>query len=306
MEVSAYEAADNLLYGYCMQNNQTKAEVLACFNNAAALVPPFGSNCPPYISQDEVHIIMAMVCRYENDYWTIYSQYIHSFIEEVTDGDIPIISNPETRSLLNSARKIKDKRTTPTLQSSTAHDLKNRSTHLSWSDDGNLVASTTGNTFSSWNGYFIGDTNNHLLHMYSDTMASLGVSRLRLASLDAMPVGSVLVYVSPTLFSLLPFLFLFPTRPKTSLLYMHNADITPLNSALAPLTIPAAPYPILIAFTSAGDFFYIVTCIIEDQLPKLFLVQNLSEGIAALMDPAQQSTVTGGVVDMCGWLRWSV
>jgi hypothetical protein len=170
--------------------------------------------------------MMAMVCRYENDYWTIYSQYIHTFIESITDGLIPIISKPETRSLLNSATTIKDKRTTPTLQSSTAHDLKNHSTHLSWSGDGNLVASTTGNAFSSWNGYFVGDTNNRLLHMYSDTMASLGVSRLRLASLDAMPVGSVLVYVSSTLFSLLPSFFLFPTRPKISLPYMYNADIT--------------------------------------------------------------------------------
>jgi len=231
MEISAYEAVEYSLYWYCMQNNETKAEVLACFNNAAALVPPPVTSCPPYASQDEMQIIMAMVRRYESDYWALYSQYLNSLIESITDNDIPIVSNPETRSQLNSARKIKNKRTTPTLQSSTAHDLKNRSTHLSWSGDGNLVASTTGNAFSSWNSYFVGDTGNRLLHMYSDTMASLGVSRLRLASLDAMPVGSVLVYVSATLFFLLLFLFLFPflfpTRPETSLLYMHNADITP-------------------------------------------------------------------------------
>jgi hypothetical protein len=76
--------------------------------------------------------------------------------------------------------------------------------------------------------------------------------------------------------------------------------------ALVPIKIASAAYPILVAFTSAGDMYYIVTCTIEEQLPKLFLVENISTGVAALTDPAQQDTLTGGVVDECGWLRWSI
>jgi hypothetical protein len=191
-------------YGeYCRGHFMTEAEMVLCINNATVLIPPINHNCPNTTSGDQTFDTMAMVCQFEAIYWTTYKQQLYSY-EQLYIISRDTILAPETRPLLESSSNIKDKRATPILQSSTAHDLKNRSTHLSWSDDGNLVASTTGNTFSSLNAYFVGDTNNRLLHLYSDTMTSLGVSRLRLASLDAMPVGSVLVYVSLPPFSLLP------------------------------------------------------------------------------------------------------
>jgi hypothetical protein len=50
--------------------------------------------------------------------------------------------------------------------------------------------------------------------------------------------------------------------------------------------------------------YYLATCIIEGQLPKVFLVQDPVAGLAVLIGSAQQTTITGGVVDLCGLLRW--
>jgi len=77
--------------------------------------------------------------------------------------------------------------------------LKNSSLVLSWADNGNVIVNgdASHNSFSSIKGSIIGDSSGQrLLHMYTDTMAQLGVSRLRLAAIDIMPMRSVLVYVS--------------------------------------------------------------------------------------------------------------
>jgi hypothetical protein len=73
------------------------------------------------------------------------------------------------------------------------HGARNETTMLAWTDDGNLVASQNGTSFATLNGMVIGDTNNRLLHAYTTTIIESEVSRLRLATLDKMPVGSVLV-----------------------------------------------------------------------------------------------------------------
>jgi hypothetical protein len=75
------------------------------------------------------------------------------------------------------------------------------------------------------------------------------------------------------------------------------------NIALAPLNIGFAS-PAFVAFTSDGKFYFVVACIIDEQLPKLFLVQDVTSGIATLMDPAMQSTITGGVVTQCRPVPW--
>jgi hypothetical protein len=86
---------------------------------------------------------------------------------------------------------LKKKSTTPPGQSEIVDAMLN-SLYITWAADGNLLASNTpGSAFSSVNGSIIGDTDGRLLHLYSDTMQNLGVSRLRLASLDEMPLTSV-------------------------------------------------------------------------------------------------------------------
>jgi len=74
-------------------------------------------------------------------------------------------------------------------------DVDDASLFLSWAEDGNLVVDNddTRANFATSNGFVVGDTAGRLLHLYEPMMRSLGVSRLRVASLDMMPVGSVLV-----------------------------------------------------------------------------------------------------------------
>jgi hypothetical protein len=74
-------------------------------------------------------------------------------------------------------------------------DVDDASLFLSWADDGNLIVDNddTRSSFATSNGFVVGDTAGRLLHLYEPMMKSVGVSRLRLASLEMMPVGSVLV-----------------------------------------------------------------------------------------------------------------
>jgi len=74
-------------------------------------------------------------------------------------------------------------------------DSTDGSLFLSWADDGNLIIDNDGTRadFATANGFVVGDTAGRLLHLYDTTMKSLGVSRLRLARLEMMPIGSVLV-----------------------------------------------------------------------------------------------------------------
>jgi hypothetical protein len=79
------------------------------------------------------------------------------------------------------------------IEDSTIHYTSDSSLSVAWQDDGNLVFSSTANDFASLGGSIFGDSNNRFLHMYSDTMESQGVSRLRLAALTLMPLPSVLM-----------------------------------------------------------------------------------------------------------------
>ncbi|KAE9378538.1 hypothetical protein N431DRAFT_554693 [Stipitochalara longipes BDJ] len=148
------------------------------------------------------------------------------------------------------------------------HGTRNATTKLAWTEDGNLVASQNGTLFATLNGNVIGDTNGRFLHYYELSMGLSEISRLRLASLDMMPVGSVLL-------------------------------------SLAPMAVGLAS-PSLVAFTSSGAYYYIITCTITGQFPKLFLARQVALGIELLMTPGLQNTLTGGVVETCGLLPWTI
>lgn len=96
--------------------------------------------------------------------------------------------------LVDSTAQKKRKRDSATsFSDATIKDAINGTTFVSWAADGNLIVSNTSNTFSSLDGNIVGDTESRLLHLYSDTIADQGVSRIRLASLDLMPLTSILV-----------------------------------------------------------------------------------------------------------------
>lgn len=144
-------------------------------------------------------------------------------------------------------------------------------TTLSWADDGNLIVDgdSTRSNFSSINNYIIGDgSGNRLLHIYNDTLASLGVSRLRLATLDAMPLQSVLV-------------------------------------TLIPIQVAKGGHA-YVAVTSDGAVFFMITCLLDTQFPKVFVAKNITAGAATLMVPALAGSLTGGNVTSCGYLPWGV
>jgi hypothetical protein len=88
-------------------------------------------------------------------------------------------------------RKKRDSATS--LSDATIQDAINGTTFISWAADGNLIVTNASNSFSSLDGNIVGDTESRLLHLYNDTIADQGVSRLRLASLDLMPLTSILV-----------------------------------------------------------------------------------------------------------------
>ena len=144
-------------------------------------------------------------------------------------------------------------------------------TTLSWADDGNLIVDGDGtrSNFSSISNYIFGDSSgNRLLHVYTDTLASLGVSRLRLASLDAMPFPSVLV-------------------------------------TLVPIQV-AKGGQAYVAVTSNGVVYSIITCLLDTQFPKVFVAEDITVGVATLMEPALAGNLTGGNVTSCGYLPWGV
>jgi hypothetical protein len=74
--------------------------------------------------------------------------------------------------------------------------------------------------------------------------------------------------------------------------------------ALAPIEVPTLATPALVAFTSSGAYYFIITCTITGQLPMLFLATQATLGIQLLQGATP--AFTGGVVEECGLLPWSI
>jgi hypothetical protein len=154
------------------------------------------------------------------------------------------------------------------LSQTSIYSNQDSSLFLSWTDDGNLAidldTSRASFTMTS-TGTVVGDSQNRLLHLYSDTLSS-GISRLRLARLEHMPKGSVLV-------------------------------------GLEPVPTGAGNETVLMAVTSDGKSFFPVTCVFEAQYPKVFLASDVGS-MAALMSNGSVAGVTGDVPVECGPLGW--
>ena len=117
-------------------------------------------------------------------------------------------------------------------------------------------------------GLVAGDLNERYFHFYQQEMSTYGVSRFRLSNLTAMPVTSDIV-------------------------------------ALIPITIPEQADSVLVAMDYTQNIYYLVTCILEMQFPKLFLVKSLGEGIEILQSQAMQTVLTGGEVSECSLIPWT-
>ncbi|KAI3607092.1 hypothetical protein WG66_007900, partial [Moniliophthora roreri] len=115
-------------------------------------------------------------------------------------------------------------------------------------------------------GDYFDDTNPRYLHAYVDTLQNLGVSRVRLASVDETPSTSV--YIT-----------------------FNRYEVNDASNQ---------PVEVLLATTSSTDpemYYYPVVCVYGDkQWSKLFLVQDIDAGVKVLQDPQYQATITGGLV----------
>ncbi|EMD00364.1 hypothetical protein BAUCODRAFT_28714 [Baudoinia panamericana UAMH 10762] len=105
-----------------------------------------------------------------------------------------------------------------------------------------------------------GDSAGRIMHYYPDTLASLGVSRLRLATWDNLPHGSRIV-------------------------------------TLAPVVINGTEF--LTGVDAQGQQSWLMCCGIDDQPNRMFLASDWQAAPAILQSPGMQYIVTGGVATDC-------
>ena len=127
-----------------------------------------------------------------------------------------------------------------------------------------------GSLFAQIGGFIVGDTEGRLLHFYTDTMVTYGVSRLRLTDELHIPTTAAFVGLAPV-----------------------NYDQN--NSTR----------DVYLAADTVGNAYYPITCDFTDQPSKVFLATDVDGGIVSLSDPALRYTVTGGVVTRCYFLPWA-
>ncbi|KAI9894548.1 MAG: hypothetical protein M1814_001902 [Vezdaea aestivalis] len=124
--------------------------------------------------------------------------------------------------------------------------------------------------FSSLGEFVVDDSDGRVLHAYVDTMASIGISRMRLNDSEK-----------------------FPNTPRLS--------------SLAPSDNPGADPSVLVASTSAGEVFFPPICVHNAQTklaPKLFLAKYMDAGAKALAYPKLAETLIVGKIDECAFMQW--
>jgi len=63
--------------------------------------------------------------------------------------------------------------------------------------------------------------------------------------------------------------------------------------------------PLLLAFDSAGDFYFLAACVYEGSYTKIFLVKDPNTGPTTLMREDLRETITGQAIKECGLLYLS-
>lgn len=133
------------------------------------------------------------------------------------------------------------------------------------SENVDISSLTSAELYAAFSGSVIaivGDTSDRLLHYYPESMASLGVSRLRLATLSELPKGAKLV----------------------SLVEVEVKD----NAG-----------KMLVAITANSELFFPMLCSIQGQLNKIFLAKDVNTSPAVLETEDAKFTLTGGLASDC-------
>ncbi|CAK7215121.1 hypothetical protein SBRCBS47491_002374 [Sporothrix bragantina] len=169
------------------------------------------------------------------------------------------------------------------------HDLGDTSKglRLRYSPNGNTYAVSPDkvpqgvDSTKEWSGWFaadssgafvVGDSHGRFFHAYTDTLATLGVSRMRLHEPDEMP--------------------------KTA------QPIVLAAATLANSTSTGLPY--IVASDLGGGIYFPIICIYESGsvYPKIFLAKDPDAGAATLMsnDVDVRKQVTGAAIKSCGYV----
>jgi hypothetical protein len=112
------------------------------------------------------------------------------------------------------------------------------------------------------NNFVYGDSNGRLLYYYPPEMSATGVSRIRLGEWGSIPLTAQLLM-------------------------------------LTPFTSPDVDTSMLVAIDTSNNSFWMVVCALDQQLNKIFIVQDEDAGVTTLMDPNLKFTITGGNVTGC-------
>lgn len=146
------------------------------------------------------------------------------------------------------------------------HPHVNGNLFLNANTTANVSIATGGNTFykatSNNTDVVWGDKQQRVLHYYPETLAKLGVSRLRLATWQNLPKGSHVITMATV-----------PTGNGTERMLM---GVDP-----------------------QGNYAWIYCCAIENEPNKMFLASNWTTGGDTLQSPEMQSIVTGGPASAC-------
>ncbi|KAL9595333.1 MAG: hypothetical protein Q9219_006510 [cf. Caloplaca sp. 3 TL-2023] len=138
-------------------------------------------------------------------------------------------------------------------------------------EDGNIYYADPGDgsEFAVVGRFVEGDAAGRFFHYYPDTMAAYNVSRIRLSDETHVPRTAGFISLAPV---------------------NHDDDLNTPD--------------VYVAVDTLGEIFFPVTCDIQDQESKAFLVRDLDQGVQKLLDPKLRYTVTGGIVEECYFLPW--
>lgn len=135
--------------------------------------------------------------------------------------------------------------------------------------------------WSVYGGLLVGDAAGRIIHIYSNTMNKVGVSRLRVSDGRDFPKEAV-----PIVFA----------RPKAGSNANANGQPMPQNS-----TAPAADVAsMFVAADPDLNFYYPIVCTYTTNTPpRLFVVADPVAGISMLQSNDVVYSITGGFVDTC-------
>ncbi|KAJ1561726.1 hypothetical protein HK405_003028 [Cladochytrium tenue] len=123
------------------------------------------------------------------------------------------------------------------------------------------------------------DAENNIFYFYPEEMSVLGVSRFRVKNETYIPLGAEII-------------MLVPIAPVYNVLIVASSD--------ADYDDDSTTSAVYATMDTSENLYYTVACNIDSVGNKVFLVANVTEGIAQLQKAEMAYVITGGTVTDCG------